>query len=180
MEEEDKNLVVALKMTYGYPAEDGKVWIPTDEEGHGGPHWDVQEKGKGYVNIYPQSRKKITGKFVIVGGKNIQVIDGANNALYPIYNASEEDFNLIFPNEQDIEFADDFCLRLKKNKSLEILKRLWENPVEKKSVQGIHGTLFFDADFDLKMNLKKACFTTKKASEAFGGSNNIFPGGKKK
>lgn len=40
---------------YGYPDADGNVWIPTGEGGaaHGGPHWDVQKPGGGYVNVYP-------------------------------------------------------------------------------------------------------------------------------
>ena len=47
----------------GFPAKDGKVWVPTGNAGslpgttgpaHGGPHWDVQDpKTGGHVNVYP-------------------------------------------------------------------------------------------------------------------------------
>jgi hypothetical protein len=39
----------------GYPDKDGNVWVPTGTGGaaHGGPHWDVQKPGGGYVNVYP-------------------------------------------------------------------------------------------------------------------------------
>jgi hypothetical protein len=56
--------------------------------------------------------------------KNIQVIDGADNTLYLIFSISEEDFKLIFPNDQDIEFADEFVSRLGKKQSTTILKKL--------------------------------------------------------
>lgn len=40
---------------YGYPDKDGNVWIPigTGGEAHGGPHWDVQKPGGGYMNVFP-------------------------------------------------------------------------------------------------------------------------------
>lgn len=56
--------------------------------------------------------------------KNIQIIDGADNTLYLIYSAREEDFDLIFPNGQDIEFADEFISRAGKKKATNILKRI--------------------------------------------------------
>jgi hypothetical protein len=56
--------------------------------------------------------------------KNIQVIDGADNTLYLIFSIDKEDFDLIFPNDQDIEFADEFISRLGKKKATTILERL--------------------------------------------------------
>jgi hypothetical protein len=56
--------------------------------------------------------------------KNIQTIDGADNTLYLIYSVNEEDFSLIFPNGQDIEFADEFISRVGKKKAVNVLKRL--------------------------------------------------------
>jgi hypothetical protein len=55
--------------------------------------------------------------------KNIQVIDGADNCHYPIYSIEEEYFNLIFPNNQDIEFIEDFIARIKKTETKEEKKR---------------------------------------------------------
>ena len=46
---------------YGYPASDGKVWVPTGprpDMAHGGPHWDVQNPGGGYDNVYPGGKTR--------------------------------------------------------------------------------------------------------------------------
>jgi hypothetical protein len=39
----------------GWRDENGDVWVPTGQgpRAHGGPHWDVQSPGGGYVNVYP-------------------------------------------------------------------------------------------------------------------------------
>lgn len=39
--------------------------------------------------------------------KNIQIIDGAVNAAFDIFQATEHEFNLIFPSHQDIAFIDE-------------------------------------------------------------------------
>jgi hypothetical protein len=96
--------------------------------------------------------------------KNIQVIDGALNCTYSIFAASQEDFKKIFPEErQDIEFVNDFTERVGTNHASEILKRLWLTPVNKKTVSGIHGTLFYELDF------KKRFYPTKKEDEMVTG-----------
>jgi hypothetical protein len=39
---------------YGYPDEKGDIWVPSGPNGHGGPHWDVQnQNGTSYKNVYP-------------------------------------------------------------------------------------------------------------------------------
>ncbi|NNM65015.1 MAG: hypothetical protein HKL99_10455 [Burkholderiales bacterium] len=40
---------------HGWRDRSGNVWVPTGPggEAHGGPHWDVQTPGGGYVNVYP-------------------------------------------------------------------------------------------------------------------------------
>jgi hypothetical protein len=76
--------------------------------------------------------------------KNIQVIDGALNCTYSIFACSSKVFAEIFPGGADIEFVDDFIQRLGEWRAREILKGLWDNPVEKKLVRGIHGTLFYE------------------------------------
>jgi hypothetical protein len=77
--------------------------------------------------------------------KNIQVIDGAINCAYDIYGATAEDFALIFPQPgQDIQFIEDLAIGHEAiNRAL---IRLWNNRLDKKNVQGIHGTLFFDLE----------------------------------
>ncbi|MGM0601251.1 MAG: hypothetical protein ACQETH_15685 [Candidatus Rifleibacteriota bacterium] len=91
--------------------------------------------------------------------KNIQIIDAAKNCTYSIFSIAAEDFVLIFPNNQDIEFIDDFINRISEPIAQEVLNKLWTKPVDKKSVKGIHGTLFFGLDF------KKIYYPTKKEDE---------------
>jgi hypothetical protein len=38
--------------------------------------------------------------------KNVQIIDGADNALFLIYPVTNAEFDLLFPNGSDIDFAD--------------------------------------------------------------------------
>ena len=91
--------------------------------------------------------------------KNIQVIDGAYNCRYSIYSINEEYFNKIFPNSQegqDIEFSSDFILRVGKRLGEKILKELWKNEVDRKLINGIHGTLFDDyEDCDCGKDISK-------------------------
>ena len=76
--------------------------------------------------------------------KNIQVIDGAINASYSIFAATDEEFAAIFHRKgQDIEFSEDFFRRAKAEKATAIMNRIWERRVDKKEVVGIHGTLFY-------------------------------------
>jgi len=91
--------------------------------------------------------------------KNIQIIDGAENCAYDIFSIEEPLFEVIFPVEQDIEFAEDFQKRVGEKKANEILSQLWKNRVDKKKVVGIHGTIFFQLQF------KKDFYPTKKEDE---------------
>ncbi|MGH8488937.1 MAG: RHS repeat domain-containing protein, partial [Gammaproteobacteria bacterium] len=44
----------------GWEDKDGNVWCPTGRgsKAHGGPHWDVQNPGGGYINVYPGGRRR--------------------------------------------------------------------------------------------------------------------------
>ena len=96
--------------------------------------------------------------------KNIQVVDGADNCEYPIYSASLKDFMQIFPDEgQDIEFAEDFFARVGRRRAGAISMRLWPARVDKKTINGIHGTLFYQLGF------KKKYYPTKRESEMVTG-----------
>jgi hypothetical protein len=45
--------------------------------------------------------------------KNIQVIDGADNATYSIFQATEDEFAQILPERgQDLEIAEDYVARI--------------------------------------------------------------------
>jgi hypothetical protein len=96
--------------------------------------------------------------------RNVQVIDGARNCAYDIFLMSERDFKQMFPAEgQDIEFIDDFVARTTEEEAARITEAMWASRVDKKRVQGIHGTLFYGLDF------KKAYYPTKREAEMVTG-----------
>jgi hypothetical protein len=76
--------------------------------------------------------------------KNIQIIDGAANATFSVFQANDEEFALLFPHDQDIEFVEDFIARVGAATAGAVLGPIWERPILKRDAQGIHGTLFFE------------------------------------
>ena len=76
--------------------------------------------------------------------KNIQVIDGASNCTFSIFAATDEEFSRLFPEvEQEIQFAEDLSDLPAQDEVSAILNRIWQRPVRKREVHGIHGTLFY-------------------------------------
>ncbi|MEG2014034.1 MAG: hypothetical protein RR063_12695, partial [Anaerovoracaceae bacterium] len=61
--------------------------------------------------------------------KAIQVIDGANNCLYEIYQATAAESTRIFPDDKDIQFNEDVIIRLGDSESSELLGKLWIRPL---------------------------------------------------
>jgi hypothetical protein len=92
--------------------------------------------------------------------KNIQIIEPAANCKYEIYAASDEEFDLIFPNGADIEFIEDCLRRLGNGRLIEITNNLWTRPINKPEVQGIHGTLFYQM-----RKIKKGYYPNKRFSD---------------
>lgn len=78
--------------------------------------------------------------------KNIQVIDGAVNCAYEIFAATDEQFDLIFSQGTDIAFVDEVLKRGSKNSLEKAFAEMWGRKVDKKSVMGIHGMLFYELD----------------------------------
>lgn len=77
--------------------------------------------------------------------KNIQVIDGAVNATFNIFQATDDEFAAIFPGPgQDIEVVEDYCSRVGEDEARKTLSGIWERPIYKHDLQGIHGTLYYD------------------------------------
>jgi hypothetical protein len=76
--------------------------------------------------------------------KNIQIIDGANNATFSIFQATSEQFDVIFPDGRDMELVEDLIQRVGKANALRALEPLWDRPILKRDAMGIHGTLFYD------------------------------------
>ncbi len=78
--------------------------------------------------------------------KNIQVIDGAANATFSIFQATEEEFAAIFPGGREMEIVDDFFERVGEEEAVKVLTPLWQRPILKRNAMGIHGTLFYGAE----------------------------------
>lgn len=91
--------------------------------------------------------------------RNIQVIDAADNCTFDIYGLSGDDFALIFPNERDIEFVEDFFERVGDAIARATIDRIWACRLSKKTAHGIHGTLFYG------LLEKRPFYPSKKESE---------------
>lgn len=76
--------------------------------------------------------------------KNVQIIDGADNATFSVFQATEEEFVAIFPDGRDIELIEDLIERLGEEAASSVLTSIWERPILKRDALGIHGTLFYD------------------------------------
>jgi len=88
--------------------------------------------------------------------KNIQIIDGADNATFSIFQVTEEEFKLIFPRPgQDLEIPEAVFKRLGKKRAIELFTAIWERPILKVNVQGLHGTIFYNY-YEKRNNLPKS------------------------
>lgn len=75
--------------------------------------------------------------------KNIQIIDTARNATFSLFQATESEYDSIFPNERDMAVIEDVIERLGEAEAGRILSPLWSRPILKSDAHGIHGTLFY-------------------------------------
>jgi hypothetical protein len=91
--------------------------------------------------------------------KNIQVIDNAENCLFPVYAATDEEFSQIFPEENDIEFIENFFNRVGESIAIAIMNEIWKRPMDKKIIVGLHGTIYYG------LESRKKYFPTNKESE---------------
>ncbi len=76
--------------------------------------------------------------------KNVQVIDGATNAKFSLFQATDEEFAAIFPDGRDMELIEHLFERLGEDDATRVLERVWTRPVLKRDAVGLHGTLFYD------------------------------------
>lgn len=78
--------------------------------------------------------------------RNVQVIDGAENCTFPVYEVDDRDFALVFPAPgQNIEFAQDLAKRLGgEEQSGALVMKITARHADKTRIAGIHGTLFVD------------------------------------
>jgi len=91
--------------------------------------------------------------------KNLQVIDGVDNCAFDVFAATEKEFTLLFPDGRDIEFIADFVARVGEKVAGDVTKAIWNRLQDKKKINGIHGTLFYELD------AKKRFYPTRKESE---------------
>lgn len=78
--------------------------------------------------------------------KNVQIIDGAINATFSVFQATDEEFSVIFPDGRDIEVIDDLVERVGEVEASRVLEPLWQRPILKRDAMGVHGTLYYDAE----------------------------------
>jgi hypothetical protein len=92
--------------------------------------------------------------------KNIQVIDGAENTVYDVFAATDEEFSLIFPEGQDIAFIDEVMARGPEADLNNVFEKIWKRRIPKAQAMGIHGLLFYE------LECKKRYYPTRKDEEA--------------
>lgn len=78
--------------------------------------------------------------------KNIQIIDGASNATFSLFQATDDEFMMMFPNGSEMEIIEDVVARLGESEAGRVIAPLWNRPILKRDAVGIHGTLFYDAE----------------------------------
>ena len=78
--------------------------------------------------------------------KNIQVIDGADNCVYDIFAATDEEFSLIFPDNQNVAFIDEVYMQGTEEALNKAFKNIWARRLPKHEAQGIHGLLFYELE----------------------------------
>jgi hypothetical protein len=95
--------------------------------------------------------------------KVVQVIDGALNCAYDVFEVTAAHFGRIFPGPgQDVEFVEDFFER-EGEAAQAIFQALSSSRVDKKSVKGIQGTLFCG------LEQKRRFYPTKREGEMVTG-----------
>lgn len=92
--------------------------------------------------------------------KNVQVFDGADNAVYDIFAATDDEFALIFPNGTDVAFIDEVYQKQLSQTLNVAFTEIWKRRVPKREAMGIDGILFYDCEH------KKAYYPTRRDEEA--------------
>ncbi len=100
--------------------------------------------------------------------KNIQVIDGAVNSVYDIFQATDEEFSLIYPPGEDVAFIDEVYARGPGEELGAAFKRIWTRRIPKRDAMGIHGLLFFELDVKMKY------YPTRRDEEAINPNGSLL------
>jgi hypothetical protein len=105
--------------------------------------------------------EKVGGVHRLKNLKNIQVVDSAQNSVYDIFAATDEEFSLIFPDGQDVAFIDEVVAGARDRVRLdEAFANLWMRRIKKCDAMGIHGLLFYE------LEMKKQYYPTRRDEEA--------------
>ena len=92
--------------------------------------------------------------------KNIQVFDGAVNAVYDIFAATDKEFALIFPDDTDVAFIDE-VYQNQPSEALDVaFTAIWKRRVPKREAMGVHGILFYECEH------KKAYYPARRDEQA--------------
>ncbi len=76
--------------------------------------------------------------------KNVQIIDGADNCTFSIFQFSDEQFEIIFGADgQNIAFIDEVALAISSDQYKNAFESVWDRPILKHEIAGLHGTLFY-------------------------------------
>lgn len=78
--------------------------------------------------------------------KNIQIIDGASNATFSLFQATQEEFAAIFPDGREMAIIEDVLHRMGEDRASRMIGPIWNRPILKRDAVGIHGTLFYDSE----------------------------------
>ena len=92
--------------------------------------------------------------------KNIQVIDGVVNCVYDIFEATDEEFGMIFPAGQDVAFIDEVYSAGQRGQLDQAFNAIWSRRIPKAQARGVHGLLFYE------LETKKAYYPTRRDEEA--------------
>jgi hypothetical protein len=77
--------------------------------------------------------------------RNILVVDGALNATFSVFQATEAEFDGIFPAPgQDIAFIEEVIAALGDLATAEMMASIWERPILRRDVDGLHGLLIYE------------------------------------
>jgi hypothetical protein len=77
--------------------------------------------------------------------KNILVIDGALNCTFSVFQATDDEFALLFPEPgQDMEYSEDLIARPDREAVGAALSKVWQRPIRRRDADGIHGTLLYE------------------------------------
>lgn len=76
--------------------------------------------------------------------KNILMVDGAMNATFSVFQATDEEFATLFPNGEEMDVVEDVITRTGEDIAEGIFNRVWQRPILKSEVHGIHATLIWD------------------------------------